>query len=931
VSALVRRLAVVAATALAALGFGLAHAGSAQADTYVACGFGSVYPVAGNQTLSCLSLQAAVDAAKSTFGSDTIYLMPGSYCPVNLQGNFYSPINFVGVGLSGVDTSNGPVELTGPEAGISTITYNSTYCGSKPSAVVTINAFLNAGPPFTFENLTIDTGGAGGPGYGIYANGNSADVTLRDVIVQNAGTNGIYYQSGYSAFHDYSLEVDNSAILNNGTGVTIWGFGSIYDSTVAGNTLGVDPHGEVSLGSDTITRNGYGVNASCCGNRLQVVDTINADNVHGGCQASADWENLLSSWNNLLSDTSCFGGNSTTDIHDSSVTLDAPNENGGPTPSIPPPTAAQGHGSGCGLYGVDQREYLIGGGACDIGSVQQSANGVASTSASDVALGYVDTGVATNASVYVSNAGGDIVGVSKVSIAGVGWSVVGDGCTHAVLAHGPALTSCVIGLSVTPPADGPWNATLTIYTTAGTKHVTLTSQAVTRATGQDDEYDVPDASLVVPAPGLLANDAIGTTYDEVVTPPSNGTLTGPNADGSFTYTPNDGYIGDDSFQYTVIANGLFESHPITVTLHVLGFTVATDAPTYALAPGASFTIHATVTPLRGYTGDVCLDVADASGATWPNGLSPDAFTYCSATDGDTGADVSLDGTNPVTVDLNVNVDAGVAPNAYSLELLGSTYPAPSMAAPFVLDLQSTDPTAVSGFHPSSGGAGTTVTILGSSFTGATAVSFNGTPAQSFTVVSDSRIDAVVAAGTTSGPISVTAPLGTATSSASFSFFAPPTITSVSPTTAGVRATVTVTGTHLNGATGVTLNGTSAPFAVISATTLTFTVPAGATSGTVSVTTPGGSATSADTVIVSPPPTITSLSTNTGPVGTTVTIAGTNLAGTVGVMLGSIVTVPTSVSDGSVTFTIPPGAPSGTIEVITTSGSATSIDTFTVTG
>ena len=68
-----------------------------------------------------------------------------------------------------------------------------------------------------------------------------------------------------------------------------------------------------------------------------------------------------------------------------------------------------------------------------------------------------------------------------------------------------------------------------------------------------------------------------------------------------------------------------------------------------------------------------------------------------------------------------------------------------------------------------------------------------------------------------------------------------------------------------------------------------------------------------------------------PVGTSVTITGTNLDGTVGVMLGSVVTVPTSVGPTSVTFTVPPGAASGTVKVLTTSGSATSADTFTVTG
>lgn len=61
----------------------------------------------------------------------------------------------------------------------------------------------------------------------------------------------------------------------------------------------------------------------------------------------------------------------------------------------------------------------------------------------------------------------------------------------------------------------------------------------------------------------------------------------------------------------------------------------------------------------------------------------------------------------------------------------------------------------------SGATGTTMTINGTNFTGATAVSFGGTPATSFTVVSPTQITAVVGIGT-AGPVSVTTPLGTAT-------------------------------------------------------------------------------------------------------------------------------------------------------------------------
>jgi hypothetical protein len=80
--------------------------------------------------------------------------------------------------------------------------------------------------------------------------------------------------------------------------------------------------------------------------------------------------------------------------------------------------------------------------------------------------------------------------------------------------------------------------------------------------------------------------------------------------------------------------------------------------------------------------------------------------------------------------------------------------------------------SITSFTPTTAATGTTVTITGTGFTGATAVTFGGVAATSFTVVSSTSITAVVASGS-SGSVSVTTGGGTATK-AGFTYTIPPT-------------------------------------------------------------------------------------------------------------------------------------------------------------
>ncbi|EEF62305.1 DNA/RNA non-specific endonuclease [Pedosphaera parvula] len=77
----------------------------------------------------------------------------------------------------------------------------------------------------------------------------------------------------------------------------------------------------------------------------------------------------------------------------------------------------------------------------------------------------------------------------------------------------------------------------------------------------------------------------------------------------------------------------------------------------------------------------------------------------------------------------------------------------------------------------------------------------------------------------------------------------PTITSFSPGSGTVGASVTINGTGFSSASAVAFHGTSASFTVNSSTKITATVPGGATSGTITVTAGGGVATSSSSFTV----------------------------------------------------------------------------------
>jgi hypothetical protein len=162
--------------------------------------------------------------------------------------------------------------------------------------------------------------------------------------------------------------------------------------------------------------------------------------------------------------------------------------------------------------------------------------------------------------------------------------------------------------------------------------------------------------------------------------------------------------------------------------------------------------------------------------------------------------------------------------------------------------------AITSFSPVNGPIGTSVTINGTNFTGATTVAFNGIPVTGFKLISDNQITTKVPNGALTGTITVTTPDDTATSPTAF--LVTPKIKSFTPASGAVGTVVTINGTTFSGAISVQFNGVPArKFKVKSNTVIIATVPVGATTGPIKVTTTSGSgnstATSATSYTVTP--------------------------------------------------------------------------------
>ena len=260
----------------------------------------------------------------------------------------------------------------------------------------------------------------------------------------------------------------------------------------------------------------------------------------------------------------------------------------------------------------------------------------------------------------------------------------------AILVGGPAHGTLVLddegSFVYTPNADFYGTDSFTYrasdgYATSEVATVTITVAPVPDApVAVDDSYTVVEGlTLVVDAnEGVLSNDHDPDGDDltaSLVHGPTYGTLTFSD-DGSFTYVPDEGFVGTDTFTYTA-GDGTFESEVATVTIVVAsatGPTAVDDA--YDVDRDATLTVGVDQGVMAN---DLNLDddtiaVVGAEPIHGTLELAADGSFVYTPDDGFTGVDtftyVLTDGTtesNAATVTITVGVLAAID-DAYEVDV-----------------------------------------------------------------------------------------------------------------------------------------------------------------------------------------------------------------------------------------------------------------------
>ncbi|MDR7224981.1 IPT/TIG domain-containing protein [Aminobacter aminovorans] len=643
-------------------------------------------------------------------------------------------------------------------------------------------------------------------------------------------------------------------------------------------------------------------------------------------------------------------------------------------------------------YVVDSPTQITATSPAGAGTVNVTVTTGAGTSATSAAdqFTYVPAPTVTG----VSPSAGPTGGGTMVTITGTNFSTasaVGFGGTAAtgfvinsatqITATSPAGTGTVDVTVITPggtsatsaadqftyvPAPTVTSVSPTSGPTGGGSTVVITGTNLSGATAVSFGGTAAGSFTVNSATQITVTSPAGTGTVDVRVTTAGGT-SAVSAGDQFTYvaaptvtaiSPTAGPVAGGT-SVTITGTGFSSATAVSFGgTAATGFTINSGTQITATSPaGAVGTVDITVTTPGGTSATSAADQFTYVAAPAVTALSSDrgstagdpAVTITIIGSGFTDAtDVSFGGAAAsffVVDDGNIVV-LGLPAHAAGVVNVVVTTAGGASAATAGNEFTYIAPPAVTAVSPTSGptAGGTVVTLTGTGFTNATDVYFGATAATTFFDNSDTQITATSPAGS-AGTVDITVRTvgGTSATSAAdqFTYVAPPTVTSITPTSgpASGGTFITITGTNFSSATAVSFGGTPATsFTVISPTQITATSPAGAGIVDVRVTTVGGTSavSAADRFTYIPAPTVTSISPTSGPTagGTTVVITGTGFSGASAVTFGATAATGYTVNSATqISATSPAGT--GTIDVRVTTGGGTSAtsaaDQFTYIG
>jgi hypothetical protein len=397
-------------------------------------------------------------------------------------------------------------------------------------------------------------------------------------------------------------------------------------------------------------------------------------------------------------------------------------------------------------------------------------------------------------------------------------------------------------------------------------------------------------------------------------------------------------LGAANLTYTWATTG---TPPTAVTFSANG-TNAAQNTTASFRSAGSYTLQVTITDSQGLsiTSSVSVTAIQTPSQTT---VTPSTATLVCGNTQSFAATVLDQFGNPLSAQPSVTwaVTGGGTINSASGLFTSTTVGGPFTITATAANVQGTAavmvtpnvpgaPTIAS-FTPASGPIGTVIAVTGTGFTGTSAASVDGLPAE-FTVVSNTLEDVTVPSGAATGAIHIRTALGLGVGSSNFIVTSTaPIITSFTPASGPVGTVITVNGSGFTGSTAASVDGFVASYTVVSDSVVQVTVPSGAATGSIHVRNSLGVGSSPSNFTVTAAiPTITSCTPASGSVGTVITVIGTNFANTTaasvdGVVAGYVVESPTEVL-----ITVPSGASSGSIHVRNPDGVAYSPANFTVT-